>query len=89
MKNLENNEDYYLVRIEEILSKTFKVSKNKAQSLEDAENLVDDLYQLGKIEIDVESGACYDYNVTAREVEDECLSLYEDIADYDGDYEYE
>lgn len=81
MKKMENNNDYYLVRVEETLARTFKVSKNKAQSLEDAEDIVTDLYQSGKINLEVDD--FYDKTITAREVEDEDLSLYEDIADDD------
>ena len=87
MKNTENNNDFYLVRVEETLARTFKVSKNKAKSLEDAEDIVTDLYQSGEINLDVDD--FYDKTITAREVENEDLSLYDDIADYDSGYEYE
>ncbi len=87
MKNTENNNDFYLVRVEETLARTFKVSKNKAKSLEDAEDIVTNLYQFGEINLEVDD--FYDKTITAREVENEDLSLYDDIADYDSGYEYE
>lgn len=87
MKNMENGNDFYLVRVEETLARTFKISKNKAKSLEDAEDIVTDLYQSGEINLDVDD--FYDKTITAREVENEDLSLYDDIADYDSGYEYE
>lgn len=87
MKNMENSNDFYLVRVEETLARTFKISKNKAKSLEDAEDIVTDLYQSGEINLDVDD--FYDKTITAREVENEDLSLYDDIADYDSGYEYE
>lgn len=87
MKNMENSNDFYLVRVEETLARTFKISKNKAKSLEDAEDIVTDLYQSGEINLEVDD--FYDKTITAREVENEDLSLYDDIADYDSGYEYE
>lgn len=85
MKNTENNNDFYLVRVEETLARTFKVSKNKAKSLKDAEDIITNLYQFGEINLEVDD--FYDKTITAREVEN--LSLYDDIADYDSGYEYE
>lgn len=87
MKNTENNNDFYLVRVEETLARTFKVNKNKAKSLEDAEDIVTNLYRFGEINLEVDD--FYDKTITAREVENEDLSLYDDIADYDSGYEYE
>lgn len=87
MKNMENSNDFYLVRVEETLARTFKISKNKAKSLEDAEDIVTDLYRFGEINLGVDD--FYDKTITAREVENEDLSLYDDITDYDSGYEYE
>lgn len=87
MKNTENNNDFYLVRVEETLARTFKVNKNKAKSLEDAEDIVTNLYRFGEINLEVDD--FYDKTITAREVENEDLSLYDDITDYDSGYEYE
>ena len=84
MSNSEKNNDFYLVRVEEILARTVKIDKSKAGSLEEAENYVADLYRSGDIVLDSED--FYDKEITAREVENEDLSLYEDVSDLDDAY---
>ena len=69
-------EKYYLVTVEEILSRTLKV---KAESLEDAERKVDFAYDLCDIVLDAEDFS--DKEITAREVTDEDLDLYEELED--------
>lgn len=77
MKNMENGNDFYLVRVEETLARTVKVDKSKAKSLEEAEEYVRELYEKGDIILDSED--FFEKEITAREVENEDLSLYEDI----------
>lgn len=67
-------EKYYLVRIEETLSRTVKV---KAESLEDAERKVEDAYYIGDIILDADDFS--DKEFAAREVTDEDLELYEEV----------
>lgn len=68
------NEKYYLVRIEETLSRTVKV---KADSINDAERKVEYAYRNCDIVLDAEDFC--DKEITAREVTDEDLSLYESV----------
>lgn len=82
-KNVKEK-DFYLVRVEEILAKTLKVDKSKVSSLEEAENYVAGLYRSGDIVLDSED--FYDKEITAREVENEDLSLYEDVSGLDDTY---
>ncbi len=77
MKNMENGNDFYLVRVEETLARTVKVDKSKAKSLEEAEEHVRELYEKGDIILDLED--FFEKEITAKEVENEDLSLYEDI----------
>lgn len=65
---------YYLVTIEEVLSRTIKV---KADSLDTAEEKAEEIYYEEKIILDAEdiSGRSF----VAREVTDEDLSLYEEV----------
>lgn len=72
---MNNNEEYYLVMVEETLSKTVKV---KAKSLTEAEDIVTDAYTKGEIVLDYKD---FDNNpeITARVVEDEDLDLYEEL----------
>lgn len=67
-------EKYYLVTIEETLSRTLKV---KAESLEDAEEKVGDAYHNCEIILDAEDFV--DKEITARETTNEDLSLYEEL----------
>ena len=67
-------EKYYLVTIEEILSRTVKV---KAESLEDAELKVEEGYYKEKIILDAEDVSSRDF--TAKEVTCEDLDLYEEV----------
>ena len=63
---------YYLVTIEETLSRTVKV---KAESLEDAEDIVGYAYHNCEIILDAEDFV--DKEITARETNGEDLDLYE------------
>lgn len=67
---------YYLVTIEETLSRTVKV---KAESLEDAEEKVGTAYHNCEIILDAEDFV--DKEITAREVDEEwdSLELFEEI----------
>lgn len=47
MSNSEKNNNFYLVRVEEILARTVKIDKSKAGSLEEAEDYVRGLYENG------------------------------------------
>lgn len=62
---------YYLVTVEETLSRTIKV---KAESLDDAELKAEEGYYKEKIILDAEDVSSR--NFTAREVTDEDLDLY-------------
>lgn len=73
----KDKEEYYLVRIEETLARTFKVSKNKANTLEEAEALATDVYQNVGIILDADDFS--EVEITAREVSGEDLSLFEEI----------
>lgn len=85
MSNSEKKQyDFYLVRVEEILARTVKIDKSKAGSLEEAEDYVRELYKSGDIVLD--SDDFFDKEITAREVENEDLSLYEDVSDLDDAY---
>lgn len=83
-KNIEEK-DYYLVRVEEVLARTVKVDKSKAGSLEEAEDYVRELYENGDIILYSED--FFEKEITAREVENEDLSLYEDVSDLENGYE--
>lgn len=67
-------EKYYLVTIEETLSRTVKV---KANSLGEAARKIEDIYYYGDIVLDADDFC--DKEITAREVTDEDLSLYEEV----------
>jgi len=67
-------EKYYLVTIEETLSRTVKV---KAENLEDAEDIVGSAYNNCEIILDAEDFV--DKEITAREATDEDLDLYEEV----------
>jgi hypothetical protein len=69
-------EKYYLVTIEETLSRTVKV---KAESLEDAEEKVGAAYNDCKIILDAEDYV--DTTFSTREITDEDLYLYEKLED--------
>lgn len=80
-------EKYYLVTIEETLSRTVKV---KAESLEDAERKVESSYRDCDIILDSEDYV--DTEISAREVDDEDLSLYEELGkeieeEYEDDFD--
>lgn len=84
MSNSEKSNDFYLVRVEEILARTVKIDKSKAGSLEEAEDYVRGLYRNGDIVLD--SDDFFDKEITAREVENENLSLFEDVSDLEDGY---
>lgn len=68
---------YYLVRVEETLSRTFKV---KATSLEEAEEKMEQAYREdGTVILDVDDFECGE--IFGREVRDEDLSLYEELSE--------
>lgn len=67
---------YYLVTIEETLSRTVKV---KANSLEDAERKVEDAYNPPRCDIILDADDFCEKEITAREVTDDDLSLYEEV----------
>lgn len=67
-------EKYYLVTVEETLSRTVKV---KAESLEDAEDIVGAAYNNCEIILDAEDFV--DKEITARETNGEDLDLYEEV----------
>lgn len=85
MSNSEKNNNFYLVRVEEILARTVKIDKSKAGSLEEAEDYVRGLYENGDIILDLED--FFEREITAREVENEDLSLFEDVSDLEDEYE--
>ena len=85
MSSSERNNDFYLVRVEEILARTVKIDKSKAGSLEEAEDYVRGLYENGDIILDSED--FFEQEITAREVENEDLSLFEDVSDLEDGYE--
>ena len=68
------NEKYYLVTIEETLSRTVKV---EATSLNEAISKIEDAYYNCEVVLDADDFC--DKEITAREVTDEDLSLYEEI----------
>ena len=67
-------EKYYLVTIEETLSRTVKV---KANSLNEAAIKVENAYDNCEIVLDAEDFC--DKEITAREATDEDLNLYEEV----------
>ena len=67
-------EKYYLVTIEETLSRTVKV---KASSIEEATSKVEGAYYDCDIVLDADDFC--DKEITAREVDDDDLSLYEEM----------
>lgn len=85
MSNSEKNNNFYLVRVEEILARTVKIDKSKAGSLEEAEDYVRGLYENGDIILDLED--FFEREITAREVKNEDLSLFEDVSDLEDEYE--
>lgn len=85
MSNSEKNNNFYLVRVEEILARTVKIDKSKAGSLEEAEDYVRGLYENGDIVLDSED--FFEQKIAAREVENEDLSLFEDVSDLEDGYE--
>lgn len=71
-------EKYYLVTIEETLSRTVKV---KAENIDEAWSKVNDAYRECEIVLDADDFV--DKEITAREVTDEDLSLYEEVESED------
>lgn len=71
-------EKYYLVTIEEILSRTVKV---KANSLEEAERKIEDAYRPPRCEIILDADDHVETTFSPREVDEEwdSLELYEEI----------
>lgn len=67
-------EKYYLATVEETLSRTVKV---KADNLDEAYRKVKDAYRECEIVLDADDFV--DKEITAREVADEDLSLYEEV----------
>ena len=71
------NNKYYLVTIEETLSRTVKV---KAESLEDAERKVEDAYRPPRCEIILDADDNVEITFSPREAtEDDCLDWYEEV----------
>ena len=75
-KEVNTMEKYYLVTIEETLSRTIKV---KANSFEDAERKVEDAYKPPRCEIILAADDYMETSFTPREVTDEDLDLYEEL----------
>lgn len=71
-------EKYYLVTVEETLSRTVKV---KANSLNEAAIKVEEAY--GNCEIVLDTKDFCDKEITAREATDEDLNLYEELESED------
>lgn len=71
-------EKYFLVTIEETLSRTVKV---KAESLQDAERKVEDAYRPPRCEIILDADDHVETSFTPREVDGEwdSLELFEEI----------
>lgn len=78
-------EKYYLVTIEETLSRTVKV---KANSIEEAERKVEDAYNPPRCEIILDADDFCEKEITAREVANEDLDLYEEIEEDEDKDEY-
>jgi hypothetical protein len=77
LKEIKTWKKYYLVTVEETLSRTYKV---KASSLEEAEEKMEYAYrEEGTIILDADDFVCGE--VQGREVKDEDLSLYMELED--------
>lgn len=77
--NTQNQGDsVYLVTVTETLTRTYKVSKARAEDLDEAEALVEDEYRKGNVFLD-SSEYFDDIEFSAREHTDEDLSLYPEL----------